>query len=165
MNVPSGMAHLRRARAGSLSLQWKLPLLVGGLLLGTVVVLYAAAYVRVRQEGTRSVHERLSGVVNQLAGLLEAQAHTMVLAAATKAHTPPVREFVRSPRPASERTAFASLQGEFFSDTSLGAIALRDADGKILAARGRLSAKLPSLLDPRELPRSASDTGLPDASA
>ena len=148
------MPNSRRASPVALSLQWKLPLLVGGLLLGTSVLLYAAAYVRVRQEGARAVRERLSGVVEQLAGLLERQGRNLADAAALEASKRPVRAFVRAPGPATEQAAFTSLGESVRGDTSVAAIVIRDTAGRVLARRGPLAPRLAAEVDPRELPQS-----------
>ena len=155
MKLSSSTTDFRRARTGSLSLQWKLPILVGGLLLGTSVVLYTAAYVRVRQEGARAVRERLSGVVDQLAGLLERQGRNLADAAALEASKAPVRAFIRAPGPATEAAAFASLGESVRGDTSLAAIVVRDTAGQVRARRGPLAPRLALQVDPRELPGSS----------
>ncbi|HEX7918390.1 MAG TPA: HAMP domain-containing protein, partial [Gemmatimonadales bacterium] len=152
MNVSSILPDLRRARPGSLSLQWKLPILVGGLLLGTSILLYTAAYVRVRQEGARAVRERLTGVVDQLAGLLETQSRALAAATATEAAKAPVLAFVRTPGPATERAAMDALHASVVQDTSVAAIVVRDSTGMVLARRGILAPKLSLKIDPRELP-------------
>src|SRR5690242_13336042 len=138
MKFSSAKSDLHRARPGSLSLQWKLPMLVGGLLLGTSILLYTAAYVRVRQEGARAVQERLSGVVDQLAGLLETQSRALAAAVAAEAAKAPVVAYVRSPGAATERAAFSALEASVAADTSVSAIVVRDSTGEVLARRGSL---------------------------
>ena len=148
---------MRLFRVSDLSLQVKLPLLVGTLLLGLGSALYAAAYLHVRQEAARTAHDRLAGVTAQVAALLEQQSKGFARGAAIKGDTAPVRSYLL--RGGDPTAALRALRSGREQDSLLAAIVLRDSLGGVLATSGPDAARLATLVDPGELPRAARDTG------
>ena len=142
---------------GRSSLQVRLPLLVGGLLLGSSILLYAAAFLRVRQEGAKAVGERLTGVVGQLGSLLETQSRNMRTALLQVAGRPELRAYLLRPSESAERAAFRVLWDGHLRDSSMVAISIRDTGGRVLAAQGPMAEQIVTILDPRELPREATE--------
>lgn len=89
----------RRWSPGSLSIQYKLPLLICALLLGVVVLSSWAAYRGVRDSAFGAARERLGNVTNQLATLLQSSAGQVGAAVAKAAANDTIRRFLETPTP------------------------------------------------------------------
>jgi signal transduction histidine kinase len=92
-----------------LSLEYKLPLLMGALLLLVIVALSAAAYGEMRSSALRTASRRLSNVTTQLRDMLQlsgTQLRTLVAASARK---PELAAFLQSRRPDARAAALKAL--------------------------------------------------------
>src|SRR5688572_19379146 len=92
-----------------LSLEYKLPLLMGALLLLVIGALSTAAYGEMRSSALRTASRRLSNVTTQLRDMLQlsgTQLRTLVAASARK---PELAAFVQSRRPDARAAALKAL--------------------------------------------------------
>ncbi|MGH7529534.1 MAG: sensor histidine kinase [Gemmatimonadales bacterium] len=118
------------------SIERRLPLLVSGLLLLVVAVLSGAAYRQARLSSQAIAAERLGRAAIQLADVFQRAATAYRTQTASAAADPAVRAFVASAGRRG-RTAVAAPLGRIVSATAVNeAVALWDADGRLLLFRG-----------------------------
>ena len=101
---------IRRWWLGSLSIQYKLPLLICALLLGVVVFSSWAAYRGVRSSAFAGARERLENVSNQLASLLQASAGQVGAAVAKAAANDTIRRFLENPNETTRLDAISVMR-------------------------------------------------------
>src|SRR4051812_17904475 len=105
--------HLRALRAGRpLSLEQKLPLIIGALLIVVIVALSTAAYFEVRRTSLRISGERLASITRQFRDLFQqsgTQLRTQVAGVASK---PSVAAFAAN----RSRTRVATLRAAALAD-------------------------------------------------
>src|SRR5437016_4568910 len=80
-----------------LSLEWKLPAVIGGLLLLVIVALSSAAYLQATRSARAAAGVRLSSVADQLAGLLTTSARQLRGRVQSMANQDTLRSYVLSP--------------------------------------------------------------------
>lgn len=102
--------HARRWSPGSISIQYKLPLLICALLLGVVVLSSWAAYRGVRGSAFAAARERLENVSNQLASLLQASAGQVGAAVAKAAANDTLRRFLETPNATTRLDAISMMR-------------------------------------------------------
>ena len=107
---PPLTAPPRRWWRGSLSIQYKLPLLICALLLGVVVMSSWAAYRGVRSSAFAAARERLENVSNQLASLLQASAGQVGAAVAKAAANDTIRRFLETPNETTRLDAISVMR-------------------------------------------------------
>ncbi len=129
-----------RAPSGGLALQWKLPLLVGGLvaLLTTLAVL--GAWLEVRQAAIGSARERLAIVSAQFADRLDRQVRAYLDGAEGLAASPAVRAALDRP----EALDSAALASVLLGNNIIAAEVLA-ADGSVIWEGGRKLAAVRTL--------------------
>ena len=115
-----------------LSIERKLPLVIGGLLLLVILALSAAAYVEVRRSATATAGERLLGVTAQFRDLLRLQAGQIRERIASVAADPALVAFTPEATPRQREAAVAALGRVSVQPDQIVATELRDANGKIL---------------------------------
>ncbi len=94
-----------------LSLEWKLPLLIVGLLLALVLGGSVMAYREVRQAALAAAAERLERVAGEIQDLAASSTSVQRAATAAAAKAPEILAYVRAPSPAREGPARAVLAG------------------------------------------------------
>jgi len=141
-----------------LTLEWKLPIIVGALLLALTVALSVAAHLQLRRSALRAAEERLQGVVGQLTKLLETQARGIERRLLGTAQHPAVAAFLAAPAPGRADALIRELRREGASDNSFAGVVLRDTSGKVLATDGPLATELARILDRDELFRATTDS-------
>jgi two-component system cell cycle sensor histidine kinase/response regulator CckA len=129
--------------AKALSLKWKLPLMVGGLMALLTGAAVLSAWYEVRRANLRVAHERLATVSRQFAERLDAQVENYLEAAARFAASPEVLAAVRA-----GGTVDTTSLGTALLSGGVYAAELLDANGKLiweggpsLAAVRRLEAQ------------------------
>jgi signal transduction histidine kinase len=130
-----------RGRWAGLSLERKLPILIGGFLLLSTLALAVAGYLAVRRNALDAGAARVNSVSRQFRELFETQSAQMRAIAATEAARPPVVQYAGAPSPNRAGDALEALRaGETPRDAVLGS-SIVSAD-----ARVRLST-VPESLD------------------
>ena len=115
-----------------LSIERKLPLVIGGLLLLVILALSGAAYVEVRRSATAAAGARLLGVTAQFRDLLRVQTGQIRERIARLAADPALVAFTPDARPRQREAALAALGRVDVQPEQLVATELRDANGRIL---------------------------------
>jgi signal transduction histidine kinase len=116
--------------AARLSLEKKLPLLIGGLLLAVVVAMAAAAYFEMRQVTLAAADNRQQSVANQFRDLFAQMAQRSRAAASTIAARPEIRAYAAAQRAGDRDTARAILR--FAGAQDIVTNELRDSLGRVL---------------------------------
>src|SRR5437879_12590362 len=91
----------RRLSLSSLSIRHRLPLLIGTLLLGIITASTWASYRGVKESALELGRERLQNLTQQLATLSQQSAVALLSKTYTAANDPAVRDFLKSPSPAT----------------------------------------------------------------
>ncbi|MEI2720539.1 MAG: ATP-binding protein [Gemmatimonadales bacterium] len=117
----------QRHAVRSLSLQWKLPLIVVALMALVILASLVSAWHEVRAATRRAASERLAVVTSQFADRLESQLTGYATAVATLAHDPLVRRALRP----DDAVTDSALQALLMPDRSVLAAELRDASGAV----------------------------------
>jgi signal transduction histidine kinase len=99
----------RRWSPGSISIQYKLPLLICTLLLAVVLLSSWAAYRGVRTSAFVAARERLTKVTDQLSSMLRTSAGVLGAATQKAAANDSLRAFLRAPNPRTRAAAEALL--------------------------------------------------------
>ena len=128
----------QRHASRSLSLQWKLPLIVVALMALVILASLGSAWFEVRTATRRAASERLAVVTAQFASRLEMQVRGYAIAAAKVSHDPLVH---RALRPGGV-PADSALEALLMPDASVLAVELLDARGAVQWSRG---AGLPAI--------------------
>lgn len=128
-----------------ISITYRLPLLIGTLLLGVIVVFTWATYRTVKNAAIESGRERLRLVSNQLATAFQQSAAVLATKTGTAANEPPVKAFLAKPE-APERTALVTSFQPLLApmDPSSLRLELRRADGTVALALPENSPPLDS---------------------
>ncbi|HWP36228.1 MAG TPA: PAS domain S-box protein [Gemmatimonadales bacterium] len=122
---------VRTARR-SLSIRYRLPLLIGGLLVPTLVVYATLAYLEVRRSALLTARERLSAVTRLLAELLQTGPRTRLGETRVVAQDPAVAAHLRAQTPATARAAEAVLRSFRRQAEGMVTAELWAADGRHL---------------------------------
>src|ERR1041384_5459520 len=144
-------ASMPRARLNRLSLQWKLPLLLGALLVVVITALCGAAYYAVRQSTEYSATGRLHEVNSQLVDLLKLQVQVLQKRALASADKPEVAAYLKR-RGARESEALRNALKIPPSDSQVVAIQLLSPNGGELFAMGPSASLVADQPDPTDLP-------------
>jgi signal transduction histidine kinase/CheY-like chemotaxis protein len=139
----------------SLSIQVKLPLVIGGLWLAAIVLLGSIASAYVAASERRAAAERLSAAGDELATLLQGSASLMAEAARKLAGTPALRSYLERTQgtdqpvtlatgPSSD-SALAALAPSTLPGDRIAATQLLDASGRRLLSAGPLATHIDSL--------------------
>jgi CheY-like chemotaxis protein len=123
-----------------LSIERKLPLVIGALLLVVIVALSAAAYAEVRRTSARLASERLTNVAVQFRDLFHESAGQIRMRATSIVKEPAVVEFARTRSPSLRERALADLHKLIPQPEQVLATELRDASGS-----ERLRARRPDM--------------------
>jgi signal transduction histidine kinase len=115
-----------------LSLEYKLPLIIGGLLLVVIVALTTAAYLEVRNTSEDIASERLTNVTQQFRDLLQQSAALLRTQAAATASKPGIIEFAKTKSPRARLRALADLNYTGPQPEQVLATELRDSTGAVL---------------------------------
>ena len=98
-----------RFSLSNLSLKYRLPLLIGILLLAIIAAATVASYRGARQSAREVADERLQGLTKQLALLLQQSSAALTTQTVNAANEPVIRAFLQSPSPATEAEASVLL--------------------------------------------------------
>lgn len=115
-----------------LSIERKLPLIIGGLLVVVILALSTAAYVEVRSSAARISGERLVNVTTQFRDLFRQSLGLMRERIVPAASDPAVVAFARSRDPSRAEAAVAALRRVATQPEQVVATELRDASGRLL---------------------------------
>ena len=121
-----------RGAFARLSLEHKLPILMGGLLVLVILAIAAAAYIEVRRSAVSTASQRVSGIALQLRDNFQqsgAQLRADIRAAAT---APALRDFITSGRRDAGVAALAAMAPSGLAAAQVIGTELRDRDGRIL---------------------------------
>lgn len=153
--------HRLRGRWAGLSLERKLPLLIGGFLLLSTMTLAVAGYLAVRRNTLDVGAARVSSVSRQFRELFEAQTGEMRALARQVASRPELAAFVRTPRPSTEAAVRKALTAPGAPRNAVVGESVRSKDGRAL-----LSTLPDSLRDALRVHEEAlvAEAGLADSS-
>jgi signal transduction histidine kinase len=120
-----------------LSLEHKLPLIIGALLLVVILALSAAAYTEARNTSRRVASERLSSVTAQMRDLLRQQAIQIRANAASDSIKPDLVAFAQTRDARLRARALAALKYSGPQPQQVVASELRDSSGAVLLSNSR----------------------------
>src|SRR5688572_8398029 len=118
------------------SLQWKLPAVICGLILLVVIALSASAFFAVRRAVELAANERLRSVTAQLASLLETSARQNRARVRTTARNDTVRTYLQDPAVHGRATTLAALRYAGPNPDQVLAVELWNTAGRRLLADG-----------------------------
>src|SRR5438105_3246815 len=130
--VADTTARLAATNRGALSIEQKLPLIIGALLLAVTLALSTAAYMEVRRTSVAVASERLSSITSQFRDLFQqsgVQLRAQIAATSTK---PAVSKFAKTRDLHVRAAALAELQYKGPNPDQVVATELRDANGRVL---------------------------------
>src|SRR3989441_379104 len=119
-----------------LSIQLKLPLLIGGLLVAVTGIYSWAAYQTMQGSASATVTTRLGTVADQYAQALKTQRDQFVDAVRSVAENPAVRAYAAHPSATARASAEAALRPSGIQAQQVVAVELWTADGRRLLAGG-----------------------------
>ena len=119
-----------------LSIQVKLPLLIGGLLVAVIGIYSWAAYQTMQRSASVTVTTRLGTVADQYAQALKNQRDQFVAAVRIAAESPAVGAYTAHPSPAGRASAEAALRPSGVQAQQVVAVELWTADGRRLLTTG-----------------------------
>ena len=137
-----------------LSIEYKLPLIIGGLLATAVLAVAIAAYREVRGTSMRLASERLASVASQFRDLLGQQGAQLRAAAAAAASQPSVVRFARTRDLSMRHAVIADMRANVPAPQQVLADEIRDASGRVLLTSQPLAADLATVALGDVLPRS-----------
>lgn len=114
-----------------LSIEHKLPAIIGGLLLLVIVALSAAAYVEARRSSLQVASDRLTSLTLQFRDLLQQQTAQQRALLITQARAPALADYAANPGPRLRDRALAALRSGPQQETMV-ATELRDGEGNVL---------------------------------
>lgn len=134
--VTSEWKARRQGFVARLSLEHKLPLFIGAMLVIVAASLVAASYAAFRRASEGAAEERLTSVASQLAGLFQQSAAQLRTTTRAAAADPTLGAFARTPTPANRDRALAALRRVEATAPAeqVVALELRDAAGKVVAS-------------------------------
>lgn len=99
-----------RSPSFSISIKYRLPLMMAGLLIGMIAVYTLAAYRGVKESALEVGRERLRNVTRQLASLSQQSTAVLLGKTLTAANDPAIRAFLQSPSAITRSPALSILQ-------------------------------------------------------
>ena len=126
---------LRRLKG--LSIEWKFPLVVCGLLIITIAVLSIAAFVQVNESVEHAAEERLHGVVGQMVDLMSTQAKQTERRAERIGELPEIHSLLHQVLDSGPLVQSARVPEPLVGDSTLVALELWDAAGHRALIAGR----------------------------
>ncbi|HEY4319917.1 MAG TPA: response regulator [Gemmatimonadales bacterium] len=123
----------------SLSIEWKFPLLVCGVLVVTIAVLSGGAYFQVRKSIEYAADGRIHAVTNQMVDLLKTQVHQAERQVEAVGALPDVRDALNHPATGPGQLA-AFAHDKLARDSTLLAVELWDSSGRRIAMAGRAAS-------------------------
>src|SRR2546427_10207429 len=136
------------------SIELKLPLLIGGLLVLTIGGFSAAAYTEVQRSTLVAAAERLERVTRQLADILQAGAPQRVVELREAAAEPALRAYLGHPTARGRAAGLHALRRLIVQDTLNAAVELWNAAGERVLTVGRPPPAL-AAAGARTLPQTA----------
>jgi signal transduction histidine kinase len=135
-----------RSRSSGLSLERKLPLLIGTLLLGLIVTLLALSYREVSDAAIAGLQERLRQVTGQLADLITRPMGPRMAYYQRAADLPAVQDLMSQPSsPAARVRAADALKALRAANDSMFPAELWDASGKMVVSLDTTPRSIESL--------------------
>lgn len=122
----------REGTSAYFSLEHKLPLLAGVLLLAVAIALSTAGYIETRRTTIAAASARLEGVTSQFRDLLAQSGAQLRAAAASVAGKPELAAFIEHPDAASREKALAILQPAPSQAAQFVAAELRDSTNRVV---------------------------------
>jgi signal transduction histidine kinase len=120
------------AKTPQLSIERRLPLIIGALLLAVIVVLSTAAYLEMRATALEVAGERLTNVRSQFRDLFEQSAGLLRTQMAAVGAKPAVAAYARTRNERDRAAALAALQYAGPQPEQVIATELRDTSGRVL---------------------------------
>jgi signal transduction histidine kinase len=136
-----------------LSLEHKLPLVTGALLLFVIIALASAAYREARRSSLQIATERLTTVSSQYQEALQLSTATLRTQVALTASKPAVVEFARTSRSALRDRALDELRYTGPQPEQVLGTELRDGTGRVMLSTAAPSAGLDTIATNDVLPR------------
>src|SRR5262245_46540453 len=99
-----------RFSLSNLPIKHRLPLLIGALLFGTILIFIWASYRGMKESALEAGRERLHSLTHQLATMFQQSVANTATKTVTAANDPAVRQFLHSPLARSHAGALAALQ-------------------------------------------------------
>ena len=121
-----------RAKKPELSIERRLPLIIGALLLTVIVVLSTAAYVEMRATALQVAGERLSNVRSQFRDLFAQSARQLRTQMAAVAAKPALAAFARTRNERDRGSALAALEYAGPQPEQVIGTEVRDSSGRVL---------------------------------
>src|SRR5688572_30011566 len=106
---PSAVVKLRRSVVAHISIEHKLPLFIGVLLLAVTTAMAVAAHREAKNTAMSAASDRLTVVVTQLHDLFEESGRQLLAVTSGMASNPAVVEYARTRNPARRDAATAAL--------------------------------------------------------
>ena len=128
-----------------LSIQWKLPLLVAGVMLVVTWALLYTSYREVRRSASRAAEQRLLEVMTQLVGSLQANTQGLEVEARKAAVLPATLKYFHARAPESRTRLLEEIATAGGADTTAAALDLRDTTGRVLGLVGRQAVSVRGL--------------------
>jgi hypothetical protein len=119
-----------------MSLEWKVPLGAGGLLLLVTGALCWTAYLQVRQSVDLAGTTRLNGLAGKIAVALQSQAVQYARRGQLIAAQPAIHAIVRRDVPFQSGSALGAVRAAFPQDTTVVAVEVWDENGRRIAVDG-----------------------------
>ena len=129
---PSSATVLKDSLLARLSIEHKLPLLIGALLMIVITALSAAAYVEARGTSIRVNEERLTAVASQLRDIFQLSGTQLRATARAIAAKPAITAYARSRSADQRAAALAALAYNGPTPEQVIATELRDSSGRIV---------------------------------
>ena len=126
------------------SIGWKLPAMLGALLLIVTGALSLASYFQVRGSARTLAEQRLHDVTGQIAGLLVVSVRAIALRTDSLAREPAIHQWFVSRGAREDPVAIGALESAGPRDTTLIAFQLLDADGSLALAAGPQGNSVPT---------------------
>ena len=149
---------MARGLFSRLSIERKLPLVLGGFLLLVVTTLSAMAYLAVRRSAQRAAAESLEKSVAAVADLLRTPALKLLELARATAADPALRDFLRFPDANSRTLALEALRYRGPQPENIVAVELRRPDGRSELAVGPATTAISAIPTEDRLPLNESDS-------
>ena len=150
----SPQAIPRGGMVARLSLEHKLPLIIGGLLLLVIAILAGASYAEMRRSSLRIASERLTSLVQQFRSNFEQSATQLRSLMATTAASRSFADYARSGSPAARTRALRDLQYAGPQPEQVIGAQLRDSTGRVLLSTVPATVGLDTLPVNDVIPRS-----------
>jgi signal transduction histidine kinase len=141
---PSTVVKLRRSVVAHISIEHKLPLIIGVLLLAVTTAMAVAAHREAKNTAMSTASDRLTAVVTQLRDLFEQSGRQLHAVTSGMASNPAIVEYARTRNPARRDAATAALRDAGRANQAI-ASELRGANGAVLLTTAAATHRVDSI--------------------